>query len=142
MATDMTTERVAEILRLHTMWLGGKGGDKANLHGANLRGADLRGANLRGADLCGADLRDADLRGTGVAAMKLDYDAVLTPGVDGPMLRYGCEQHTLAHWKEHVEEIAGKHVEPGALPEKLAELRALFALCDTIPQPNRIGGGS
>ena len=75
---------LAEILRLHGLWVrGAEGGARANFGGANLqsvnleganlwgadlRGADLRGANLRdaslhGADLHGADLRDADLHG-------------------------------------------------------------------------------
>ena len=74
----MDTEKLQEIINNHKKWLGGKGGEKADLRGAdlyradlyrvdlsdaNLRGAELCGANLRGAELCGANLSDADLRG-------------------------------------------------------------------------------
>ena len=69
-----TLEQMAEVQRLHQLWLSGDQTGRradlcgANLCGANLRGADLRGAdlsdaNLRGADLCSADLSDANLRG-------------------------------------------------------------------------------
>jgi hypothetical protein len=43
------------------LWLKGKGGERANLHGADLHGANLHGADLHGADLHGADLGYADL---------------------------------------------------------------------------------
>ncbi len=64
----MGTEKIAEKLALHEMYLKGEPeGVKANLRGADLRGANLREANLYGADLreanlYGADLREADLR--------------------------------------------------------------------------------
>ena len=58
----MNGEALAEVLRLHGMWLEGKKrGTRANLTGANLTGADLTGANLMGADLTRADLTGADL---------------------------------------------------------------------------------
>jgi hypothetical protein len=48
----MNSLKIAEVLRLHSLWLKNKdGGKKADLHGADLRGANLRDANLRGADL-------------------------------------------------------------------------------------------
>jgi uncharacterized protein YjbI with pentapeptide repeats len=57
-----TAGELAEIIRLHGMWLFGKnGGARANLRGANLAGANLWDANLRGAKLWGANLRDANL---------------------------------------------------------------------------------
>ncbi len=56
-------KKLAEILRLHQLWLDGKdGGERADLHGADLHGANLRHANLHYADLHGADLHGADLR--------------------------------------------------------------------------------
>jgi uncharacterized protein YjbI with pentapeptide repeats len=58
----MTDDQIAEILRLHDMWVRGEpNGRRADLRGAALWGADLRGANLRGAALLDANLRDADL---------------------------------------------------------------------------------
>ena len=42
-----TKEQLAEVLKLHRMWLNHEdGGKHANLIGANLIGADLSGANL------------------------------------------------------------------------------------------------
>jgi uncharacterized protein YjbI with pentapeptide repeats len=64
---DMTREEIAEVVRLHGLWLKGEpAGRKANLSGADLSEADLTwadlsGADLRRADLSGADLREADL---------------------------------------------------------------------------------
>ena len=75
----MNATKLAEVIRLHGMWLRGETGGlradlrganlcEANLCGANLREANLRGANLceanlRGANLCEANLRGANLRG-------------------------------------------------------------------------------
>jgi hypothetical protein len=60
----MNATELAEILRLHKLWLDGDNtGVKAYLRGADLRGADLRGAYLQGAYLQGADLQGADLQG-------------------------------------------------------------------------------
>jgi hypothetical protein len=70
----MTPSKLAEILRLHKLWLKGDTTgqcadlryinlSRADLSRADLRNADLRDADLRGADLRNADLRNADLRG-------------------------------------------------------------------------------
>jgi len=65
----MKKEDLAEIIRLHGMWLSGEvGGTRATLTDATLRGATLRGATLtdatlRGATLTGATLTGATLRG-------------------------------------------------------------------------------
>ena len=73
----METREIAEIVRLHGLWLAGQeGGEKANLSkanlaGANLTGADLRGANLTGAILYGADLYGADLSDANLAGADL-----------------------------------------------------------------------
>jgi hypothetical protein len=70
-------DELAEILKLHLMWLksedGGKRADLsgADLSGANLRSADLRSADLSGADLSGADLRSADLRSANLRSADL-----------------------------------------------------------------------
>ena len=64
----MTSEKLAEILAAHKLYLAQKkGGRRADLGGANLgeadlRWADLRWAHLSGANLSGANLRRADLR--------------------------------------------------------------------------------
>jgi hypothetical protein len=81
---NYTVVEIAEILRLHAMWLRGEdGGQRADLRGANLRGANLsfadlrnaflRYANLRGADLLDANLRGADLRGADLRYADLRY---------------------------------------------------------------------
>ena len=53
-----TPEQLAEILRLHALWLKVEGGERANLSGANLRSADLSGADLSGANLYSANLSE------------------------------------------------------------------------------------
>jgi uncharacterized protein YjbI with pentapeptide repeats len=120
----MTAAELAEILRLHALWLAGdKDGRRADLSGADLSRADLRDAdlrdadlrdanlcdaNLRGADLCGADLRGADLRGADLRVADLsDADLLLVgqdirghlfyayPGDNNVVvLRAGCRQFT------------------------------------------------
>ena len=53
---------IAEIIRLHGLWLEGKeDGKVANLAGADLSGADLPGVDLRGSNLSDANLTRADL---------------------------------------------------------------------------------
>ena len=54
---------VKKVLKKHSEWLRGEGGERANLREADLSEANLREADLRGADLSEADLRGADLRG-------------------------------------------------------------------------------
>lgn len=58
----MNGDDLAEVVRLHDLWRGGKdGGARAVLAGADLREADLRCADLVGADLSRADLAGAYL---------------------------------------------------------------------------------
>ena len=53
----MNKQEIAEVLRLHSLWLEGMdGGASANLSYANLSGANLSGANLSGANLSDANL--------------------------------------------------------------------------------------
>ena len=79
----MTSEQIAEVLKLHKKWLLGLAdGVCANLSGVNLRNAnlinadlrcaELRYANLSYADLRNADLSDADLRGANLSGAKLE----------------------------------------------------------------------
>lgn len=93
----MNQEELDAVLTDHELWLGEKGGKRANLYGAKLdfadlagaslcganlnatnlhrakmRNADLNGASLNGANLYGADLTRANLYGVGF------YDAILT----------------------------------------------------------------
>jgi hypothetical protein len=61
-------KRLKKILAEHALWLAGKGGQRADLHGEDLRGAKFCGTNmslidLRWSDLTGADVTDAALRG-------------------------------------------------------------------------------
>lgn len=67
----MTPRQIAEMLEQHRLWLGGKGGSRADLRDAFLRGANLRDANLRGAFLRGADLRGANLSGATLISANL-----------------------------------------------------------------------
>ena len=64
MTTTYTSDKLAEIVRKHGLWLRSEaGGERANLSDAYLSDADLRGADLSDADLSGANLRGTDLRG-------------------------------------------------------------------------------
>ena len=71
----MTRDKLVEILKSHKLWLSGKGGKRADLHGedlhvADLSRADLSRANLSGADLSGADLSLAYLIGANMSCAK------------------------------------------------------------------------
>jgi len=57
----MNAAELKRILADHALWIGGNGGQRANLSWANLSLADLREANLREADLRGANLSGANL---------------------------------------------------------------------------------
>ena len=57
-----TPEELAEVLRLHKLWLDDEeGGERANLAGAALTRANLAEANLAVANLAGAYLKGANL---------------------------------------------------------------------------------
>ena len=112
----------------------------ANLRGANLSEANLSEANLSEADLRGADLIGADLRGAGILRIHADYEVTLYPGGSEPVLAYGCERHALSHWDREVEAITRKHEEHKGeehMARRVAEIRAILALCRTVPQPVR-----
>ena len=64
----MNVNELKEILKKHSDWIAGVGGERASLWGADLQdadleGADLRNANLWSANLWGADLQNANLQG-------------------------------------------------------------------------------
>ncbi len=68
----MTKNELAEVLRLHKLWLiGGPDGKCADLTRADLTGADLTDANLTRADLTDADLTDANLTDADLIGAKL-----------------------------------------------------------------------
>ena len=103
----------------------------AYLAGANLRGAYLAGANLRGADLSGADLRGANLGGAylwdaNLSGANLSHTCVqsFTLGKHFGyswvnkdketkqkeiIVRIGCEEHPMKHWKDNINEIGLKN---------------------------------
>jgi uncharacterized protein YjbI with pentapeptide repeats len=72
-----TPEELAEVLRLHKLWLDDEeGGERANLAGAdltwaNLARADLTRADLTRANLAGANLAWANLAGANLAGANL-----------------------------------------------------------------------
>ena len=82
---------LTEILKDHALWLGGGGGERANLRGANLRGANLEGANLWGTRGNGEEIKSLQI-GT--------YDIVYTSKV----LKIGCKQHTFEEWYNFSDE--------------------------------------
>jgi hypothetical protein len=68
----VTRTELAEVLRLHGLWLdGAEGGVRADLTGADLTGAILTGARLTGARLTGAGLTGARLTGARLTGAKL-----------------------------------------------------------------------
>ena len=68
---EMTKEELAEIVRLHGLWLiGHPDGKRANLCGRDLSGDDLCHASL--ADLYHTDLSGADLSGANLSKSYLD----------------------------------------------------------------------
>ena len=83
----MEQSELKDILDQHRLWLNGKGGKCANLHGADLGGADLRGADLRGAILYNTSLTDADLRGAILRDAKLNGANLYNADLRGAILR-------------------------------------------------------
>ena len=81
----MTKEKLKQVLKLHTAWLGNCGGGKqadlsgADLSGAYLRSADLSGANLSGVDLSGANLSGAYLSGACNISPIMNAETSLVP---------------------------------------------------------------
>jgi len=92
----MTSNEIAEVLRLHKLWLDGdKQGERANLQDADLQRMDLRGADLRDvglldANLWGASLRDTDLRGVDLRGAKLQHADLRGADLRGADLDYSC----------------------------------------------------
>ncbi len=115
-------EKLAEILRLHQLWLDGKdGGERADLYGADLHGADLHGADLHGANLRHANLRHANLRHANLHHANLHGANLYETGfiiighigsrndvtyyhVQNDLVRCGCFNGTLAEFEESIRE--------------------------------------
>lgn len=74
-------------LRLHKLWLTGRGGHRANLSGANLIGANLSGADLRWADLRGANLSGANLSRANLSRADLSVANLSVANLSGANLR-------------------------------------------------------
>ena len=85
----MTSEKLAEILAAHKLYLAHeKGGRRADLSEADLSQAKLGGANLRGANLIGADLRWAKLRGANLSDADLSGANLSEADLSGADLTY------------------------------------------------------
>lgn len=64
--------QLAEVIRLHDMWLNQEeGGIRADLSNSDLRGVNLSGADLDCINLSGADLRETNLRGASLRDAEL-----------------------------------------------------------------------
>ena len=104
-----TPEQIAEVLRLHRLWLNdAEGGVRANLDGANLYGANLDGANLDGANLDGANLDGANLYGAknykpflsvGPIGSRRGYTSIY---LQEDRIRCGCFDGTLGEFESAV----------------------------------------
>jgi len=94
---------------------------EADLRGTNLRGADLKNADLKNADLKNADLINAYLRGANlrgadlknadlsylIADMNIFHSMQLDTyyiAFDKEILAIGCQQHTIAQWKNFTDD--------------------------------------
>jgi len=91
----MTQKEFNKIVASHTLWLTGKGGNRANLCQADLRGiiargTDLTWAILTGTDLMGANLTGANLTGADLTGATLTW-AILTGAIltGAELLAYG-----------------------------------------------------
>ena len=128
-------EELAEVLRLHKLWLNDEdGGERANLGGAYLDGANLDGANLYGANLGGANLGGADLGDNvviqiGPLGSRNDYLIVIhTKGKTE--YRTGC-------WTGGVKQLRAKVEETHHDNNHAAEYLHAIELCE-IMLANRI----
>ena len=84
----METQEIAEVVRLHGLWLADQeGGKRADLTEADLRGADLTRANLNGAILRGADLTRANLNGADLPGADLTEANLTRANLNGAYLR-------------------------------------------------------
>jgi len=66
-----TKEQLAEILRKHSQWACGEGGERANMIGADMIGADMRGADMYRANMSGANMIGADMRGANMCGANM-----------------------------------------------------------------------
>jgi len=87
----MTQKEFNKIVASHTLWLTGKGGNRANLCQAILTGANLTGATLTWAEL----LAYGDM--VYLKTMQLDKWAI---GYTYDTLQIGCQRHPIAKWNK------------------------------------------
>jgi hypothetical protein len=83
----MEESKLKEVIKKHSFWLAGKGGEIADLSGADLRRANLSEADLRGADLRGADLSEADLSRANLSRANLSRANLSRANLSGANLR-------------------------------------------------------
>jgi uncharacterized protein YjbI with pentapeptide repeats len=103
----MKREQLAEVLRLHSLWLSGAaGGVRADLSYEDLFGANLYGVNLAGAILSYASLSGVTGNMREIRSMHIDTWPVawiMSPeGV--ATVQIGCQGHTLAEWAAFSDE--------------------------------------
>ena len=85
----MDKSALAEVLRLHQLWLdGAEDGVQANLSGAHLIGANLRAAKLRDANLRDANLSYANLSGANLSFANLSGALLSYANLSGANLSY------------------------------------------------------
>jgi hypothetical protein len=158
-----TQEQIAEMLRLHKLWLkcdaAGKCAyleganlrganleeanlEEANLGGANLEGAKFWGANLRGANLRGANLRGAYLRGANllcfgnmreIRTMQIDTWDI---GYTADTLQIGCQRHAIDKWRKWDTDAGRKWIasmDTKALDWADRNLALVLAMIDANP---------
>ena len=153
-------QTLAEILRLHGMWLRGEaGGARANLTYANLTYANLTGADLTGANLTRANLTDADLTGANLTDANLT-DARMW-GTAGNMrevrsvqidtwpvtytsdtMQIGCQRHQISKWRKWNTEAGRKWVaqmDGKALEWADRNLALILQIIDANPATNHAG---
>ena len=89
----MKQKELDAIVEANSLYVRGKGGERANLRGATLEGAslkraDLREANLEGANLWGANLWQANLGGTNLRGSHLERANLEGANLEGVYLEW------------------------------------------------------
>ena len=126
-----TKEELAEIFKLHNLWLNNKGGLMANLSGADLSGANLSRANLFGANLSMANL----------SLTKISEDEYLVKSIfiNGSrhsvswwglsMISIGCHRKEIDWWKENYKMVGEKE---GYTIEQQEEYYQYILICEQM----------
>ena len=125
-----TKEQLAEVLKLHRMWLNHEdGGKHANLIGADLSNANLSRANLSGADLRGANIIGADLSRANLSRAYIPMFCKWFTAIRDNKIIIGCKEKTPEEWNEWLnsdEEFSTKRGTP-EFKQIAAVIRAYIA---------------